>query len=96
MVQNGEFEWEPAKAAANLKKHQVSFDEAATVFLDPNVVIEPDSVHSADELRAVAIGFSAFSRILLVVHTEREERTRLISARKATHMERRKYDAQFE
>ena len=67
MVQQGDFEWDAAKAAANLRKHKVSFTEAATVFLDPNVLIEPDSLHSADELRATAIGLSALSRILLVV-----------------------------
>ena len=96
MVQQGGFEWDPVKAAGNLRKHKVSFTEAATVFLDPNVVIEPDPVHSVDEWRATAIGFSALSRILLVVHTERQQYFRLISARKATREERRRYDAQFE
>ncbi len=96
MVQQGDFEWDPAKAVANLRKHKVSFTEAATVFLDPNVLIEPDPFHSEDELRATAVGLSALSRILLVVHTERIQRTRLISARKATREESRKYDAQFE
>jgi uncharacterized DUF497 family protein len=66
------------------------------VFQDPDVLIDPDPVHSQDEWRAVAIGFSILSRVLLVVHAERQERTRLISARKATREERRKYDAQFE
>jgi len=96
MVRQGDFEWDPVKSAANLKKHRASFFEAATVFLDPNVLIEPDQVHSEDESRASAIGFSRLSRILLVVHTERQERIRLISARKATREERRRYDAQFE
>ena len=96
MVRQGDFEWDPAKAAANFRKHKVSFPEAATVFLDPGVVIEPDHVHSADELRATAIGFSALSRVLLVVHTERGERIRLISARKATPEERRRYESQID
>lgn len=96
MVQQGDFEWDPAKAAANLTKHGVSFSEAATVFLDSNILIELDPAHSADEFRAIAIGFSTRSRILLVVHTERQERIRLVSARKATREERRRYDAQFE
>lgn len=62
MVQQGDFEWDPAKAAANLKKHRVSFFEAATVFLDPNVLIETDQSHSVDELRASAIGFSTIKQ----------------------------------
>lgn len=96
MVQLGDFEWDPAKAAANLRKHKVSFTEAVTVFLDPDVLIEPDQEHSADEQRATAIGLSVRSRVLLVVHTERRERIRLIGARKATRDERRRYDAQFD
>jgi uncharacterized DUF497 family protein len=96
MVQFGDFEWDPEKAAINLRKHKIGFPEAATVFQDPDVLIDPDPVHSQDEWRAVAIGFSILSRVLLVVHAERQERTRLISARKATREERRKYDAQFE
>jgi uncharacterized protein len=90
------FEWDDRKAAANLRKHKVSFLEAATVFDDPFVIVEIDLPHSADELRARALGFSAKSRILLVVHAERLERIRLISARKATPEERRRYDSQFE
>ena len=96
MVQFGDFEWDPDKAAANLKKHKVSFFEAATVFQDLDVVIESDPLHSEGEWRGIAIGYSTLSRVLLVVHTGRGERTRLISARKATREERRKYDAQFE
>jgi uncharacterized protein len=96
MVQFGEFEWDPDKAEVNFKKHRVSFFEAATVFQDPDVMIEPDPVHSDEEWRAIAIGFSALSRVLLVVHTERQKRIRLISARNATREERRRYDTQFE
>jgi uncharacterized DUF497 family protein len=96
MVQFGDFEWDPDKAEVNFKKHRVSFFEGATVFQDPDVVIEPDPVHSDEEWRAIAIGFSASSRVLLVVHTERQKRIRLISARNATREERRRYDTQFE
>ena len=96
MVQFGDFEWDPDKAEVNFKKHRVSFFEAATVFQDPDVVIEPDPIHSDEEWRAIAIGFSASSRVLLVAHTEHQKRIRLISARNATREERRRYDTQFE
>jgi uncharacterized DUF497 family protein len=65
------FEWDEAKAEANLRKHKIAFAEAATIFDDPFVLIEPDPAHSTDELRAIATGFSAPSRVLLVVYTER-------------------------
>ncbi len=96
MVELGEFEWDAEKAVANLRKHKVSFVEAVTVFQDPFVLIAADPVHSDDELRANATGLSANSRVLLVVYTERRERTRLISARRATREERRRYESQFE
>jgi hypothetical protein len=95
-VQSELFEWDDEKAEANLWKHKVSFAEGATVFDDPYVVIEPDRLHSHGEVRAFATGFSRMSRVLLVVYTERYERVRLISARKATPEERRKYESQFE
>jgi uncharacterized DUF497 family protein len=94
-VQSELVEWDDAKAETNHKKHRVDFLEAATVFDDPFVQIEPDSRHSEDELRSIATGFSAQSRVLLVVYTERRERTRIISARKATRQERREYESQF-
>jgi hypothetical protein len=90
------FEWDPRKADANLRKHKVSFQEGATVFEDPDVLLEADVLHSGDEVRISATGFSAGSRVLLVVSTERGERMRLISARRATLAERRKYESQFE
>jgi uncharacterized protein len=95
-VRQGDFEWDERKAAINLRKHNVNFTEAATVFEDPNVIIEIDEGHSDDELRSTAIGFSAMSRVLLVVYAERRELLRLISARKATPAERRRYEAQFD
>ena len=89
-------EWDDRKAVSNLRKHRVSFFEAATVFDDPNALIEPDPVHSTEELRAKAIGFSIRNRVLLVVYVERLERIRIVSARKATLEERRRYESQFE
>lgn len=89
------FEWDDSKAAANLAKHKVSFLEAATVFDDPFVVVEPDFAHSIEELREIAIGFSMRERVLLVVYAEPGECIRLISARRATAEERRKYESQF-
>jgi uncharacterized DUF497 family protein len=85
---NVEFEWDGAKASANLRKHGVSFEEAATVFLDGHAKVfdDPDS---SSEARFLLGGFSAASRILVVVHVERAERIRIISARKATRSERR-------
>jgi uncharacterized protein len=95
-VQSELFEWDDDKAESNFRKHRVSFLEAATVFDDPFVIVEPDAPHSDQESRWNATGFSSGSRVLLVVHTERQERIRLISARKATREERRRYEAQFE
>ena len=90
------FEWDERKAAVNLLKHKVSFLEAVTVFDDPYVIVEPDLAHSAEESRELAIGFSRKERVLLVVYVEPDERIRLISARRATPEERRKYESQFE
>ena len=95
-MESERFEWNDRKANANLRKHQVTFQEGATVFDDPDVLIEPDPLHSHDENRIFATGFSAGSRVLLVVSTERHERIRLISVRRATLAERRKYESQFE
>ena len=95
-MESERFEWDNRKADANLRKHKVSFQEGATVFDDPDVVIESDPLHSHDELRIFATGFSAGKRVLLVVSTERHERIRLISVRRATLEERRKYESQFE
>lgn len=86
------FEWDEAKAQQNQKKHQVSFEEAATVFGDPLSLTIDDPVHSAEEERFVTIGESAQHRLLVVVHTDRGERIRLISAREATSQERRDYE----
>ena len=86
------FEWDPEKAAGNLDKHGVSFEEAATVFGDPLGRIVDDPRHSADEPRYVLLGRSERQQLLAVMFTERAEAIRLISARKATRRERREYE----
>jgi len=87
-----QFEWDPAKAAANLKRHRVSFHEAAAVLADPLSTTFPDEVHSQDEGRFLTIGASTRGRILIVAHTERNDTIRIISARRATRREREFYE----
>jgi uncharacterized DUF497 family protein len=91
------FEWDPAKAAANLRKHGVSFDEAETVFSDEHALLLDDPDHSADEERFILIGLSAALRMVVVCHgyRERGDVIRLISARKATRIERHNYAARW-
>ncbi len=84
-----EFEWDVGKASSNLAKHDVSFLEAMTVFGDPLELTVSDPVHSASEPRFVSVGLSEAGRCLLVRHTERSQRIRIISARQATPKERR-------
>jgi uncharacterized DUF497 family protein len=86
------FEWDPLKAARNLAKHGVSFEEAATVFGDPLGRIESDPRHSVDEKRSVLLGVSERGRLLAVMFADRGEGVRLISARPATPRERRDYE----
>jgi uncharacterized protein len=83
------FDWHPSKAAANLKKHQVSFEEAQTVFYDDFAVQFFDDEHSHEEERFLLLGMSVHSKLLLVCHCERQggEVIRIISARKATKRE---------
>ncbi|MFP5207166.1 MAG: BrnT family toxin [Acidobacteriota bacterium] len=90
------FEWDDRKAAINLRKHRVGFLEAITVFDDVYALIEPDSAHSVQESREKVTGFSEKNRVLLVVYVDLKEHIRIISARKATTEERRKYESQFE
>ena len=85
----GDFEWDSTKAAANLTKHGVSFPEAATVFADPYAVYLDDGSGVG---RMVVIGTSLRDRLLYVVHVERGDRDRLISARPATAGERAVYE----
>jgi hypothetical protein len=86
------FEWDEYKAQENLKKHKISFDEARTVFADSFSITIPDPEHSIDEPRYIDIGTSDKNRVLVVVYTERGNKIRLISCRKATTPERRKYE----
>jgi uncharacterized protein len=87
-----EFEWDPRKDAANQRKHAVGFREATTVFGDPLATTFPDNEHSISEQRFVTIGASVSDRLLVVVHTERREAIRIISARPATARERTFYE----
>lgn len=86
------FEWDPKKAVANLKKHGVSFQEAATVFGDPLAITFQDPDHSEDEERQVTFGVSLRKRLIVVSHTQREDRTRIISARPMGRKERVIYE----
>jgi uncharacterized DUF497 family protein len=88
-----EFEWDPEKAASNLKKHGVAFTEAMTIFGDPFEVTIPDPDHSDDEFRFLSMGLSESNRLLVVAYTERDQRTRIISAREASPQERREYES---
>lgn len=86
------FEWHPQKAAKNIRKHKVSFHEAATVFADPLSITISDPSHSQDEERYIIIGWSNRRRLLMVSHTEYTNRIRLISARQLTRKERKEYE----
>ena len=86
------FEWDPDKAAANLKDHRVSFDEATTVFGDLLALNMPDPDHSLSEERFIVLGLSYRVRLLVVAYAEKGSRTRLISARPANKRERRQYE----
>ena len=88
-----EFEWDPEKAAANVKKHGVEFAEAMTIFGDPLELTIPDPDHSEDERRFLSIGLSAGGRLLVVAYTERAGRTRIINAREASSKERTNYES---
>jgi uncharacterized protein len=87
-----EFEWDPIKAADNLRDHGVSFEEASSVFADPLAMLMADPDHSSDEVRYVLLGESSQRNLLVVAFAERPPRTRLISARAATRHERRQYE----
>ena len=86
------FEWDDAKAASNLKKHRVSVDEAVTVFGDSLAITFPDTDHEDGEYRSRTYGMSSSGRLLVVVHTERRNNVRIISARKATKYEKNIYE----
>jgi uncharacterized DUF497 family protein len=86
-----EFEWDSVKAESNETKHGVSFLESATVFGDVLSLTFPDPDHSDEEDRFITIGMSHRQRLLIVSHTNREERLRIISARETTRSERKQY-----
>ena len=86
------FEWDDDKAKSNIRKHSVSFDEAQTVFLDEFSITVSDPEHSQQEERLIIVGTSAKHRLLVVSFTGRGKRIRLISARKATRVERKEYE----
>ncbi len=86
------FEWDRKKAAKNLKKHGVTFQEAATVFGDPLAVTFPDPDHSEEEERNLTFGLSLQRRLIVVCHTQRGEQTRIISARLMDREERVIYE----
>lgn len=89
------FEWDAAKARSNLVKHRISFEEATTIFLDERALTAHDPDHSVSEDRFVTTGMSNQTRILTVVHADREERIRIISARRATRRERMMYEEEL-
>ena len=86
------YEWDPKKAAANLKKHKVSFEEAASVFADPFALTFDDPDHSVEERRFITIGTSSSGRVVFVSHVDQgEDQVRIISARGATKSEAHGY-----
>jgi uncharacterized DUF497 family protein len=91
-----EFEWDSRKAAGNLRKHKVSFEEASTVFGDALSMTISDPDHSLYENRLITIGQSSRMRLLMVAHAQRDRRVRIISARPLTRKERRDYEANQE
>jgi uncharacterized DUF497 family protein len=91
------FDWDNKKASINFAKHKVSFDEGKTIFKDPFLITYPDELHSDNEDRLISIGKSINERLLLVVHLEKLETVnsvliRIISCRKATPVERKRYE----
>ena len=86
------FEWDEAKAKSNVRKHGVGFEEAATVFADPLSLTISDPAHSQAEDRFIILGESFSGKLLVVVHTERGDNLRIISARRATRRERENYE----
>ena len=89
------FEWDVKKARRNIRKHRVSFTEAATVFNDPQFIVAADDDYSDSERRFVIMGESNIGRVLVVAYVEREARIRLISAREATRRERQNYEEEI-
>ncbi len=87
-----EFEWDPEKAKANEQKHNLTFHEGATVFGDPLAKTFSDPDHSEDEERYLTFGLSRLNRLVVISHTQRAGKTRIISARLMTRRERKIYE----
>ena len=87
-----QFEWDPQKAAANVKRRRISFDEAASVLEDPLSTTYPDEAHSEEETRFLTVGASHRGRVLVVAHMDRNDTIRIITARRATRREREFYE----
>ena len=87
-----EFEWDPKKATANKKKHGIVFQDAATIFGDPLAITFADPDHTVSEKRYITFGLSRINRLLVVSHTDRSDRIRIISARPMTRRERKIYE----
>lgn len=86
------FEWDPKKARANVRKHQLAFEEASSVFLDPLALTFPDPHNADEDGREITIGHAASGTVVFVSHCRRGDRTRIISARRATRRERKQYE----
>ncbi len=86
------YEWDAEKARVNRRKHRISFEDAATVFLDPLALTFSDPDHSSDEVREITIGRTTQQQIVFISHCPRGDRVRIISARKATRGERKQYE----
>ncbi|HPA47393.1 MAG TPA: BrnT family toxin [bacterium] len=86
------FDWDTEKAATNFDKHGIAFHEACTVLGDPLALLMDDPDHSVYEQRYLMLGMSALGRVLVVAFAQRGEMTRIISARRATRRERRRYE----
>jgi uncharacterized DUF497 family protein len=90
------FEWDSRKARSNLYKHGVSFEEASTIFGDALSLTIPDPEHSAVEQRRITMGRAFNGKMLVVVHTDRDDNIRIISARRANRRERKSYEKEVE
>lgn len=86
------FEWDKDKERRNIRKHAISFDEAVTVFYDPLSATFADPDHSVEEERFITVGYSSQGRLFVVSHTERGDAIRIISARPATMLERKRHE----
>jgi len=91
-MNDNSFEWDLNKAKANLVKHRIAFAEGATIFNDPLIITIVDPVYSNSEQRYLSMGLSFKGRLLVVVHVEQNNRTSIISCRKATSRERKVYE----